>query len=164
MRVYRAVAWIGWFALLVLAGCGGGAATATPTVPPSPTPVPTATANALQGRDCGTIQVRANQVTDAAAAQQVTDCFWQAYQQCATAGRTTLAETVTGVDTVTRRIFTADGAGGTCRIREDIEFRIVPAAPTTRTNTCTGVTRAPDGRLQFQACGDDGNPVVPPSA
>ena len=161
MRAYRAVSWIGWFVLLALVGCGG-AATATPTVPPSPTPA--STAAAAQARDCGTIQVRANQVTDAAAAQQATDCFWQAYQQCATAGRTTLAETVTGVDTVTRRIFTADGTSGTCRIREDIEFRVVPAAPTTRTNTCTGVTRATDGKVQFQACGDDGNPVVPPSA
>lgn len=160
MRAYRAVSWIGGFVLVALVGCGG-AATATPRVPPSPTPA--STAATAQARDCGTIQVRANQVTDAAAVQQATDCFWQAYQQCATVGRTTLAETVTGVDTVTRRIFTADGTSGTCRIGEDIEFRVVPAAPTTRSNTCTSVTRATDGKLQFQACGDDGNPVVPPS-
>jgi hypothetical protein len=160
MRAYCAVVGIVWIAIVALVGCGGAA---TPTVPP-PTPVPTATANPARGQDCGTIQVRINQVTDAATARQAADCFWQAYQQCATVGRTTLAETQTGVDTVTRRIFTADGTGGACRIREDIEFRVVPAAPTTRTNLCSGVTRATDGRLQFQACGDDGNPVVPPSS
>jgi hypothetical protein len=161
MRACRGVVWIIGLMIVALVGCGGSA-TATPSLPASPTVV-SATANTPRGQDCGAIEVRANQVADAAAARQATDCFWRAYQQCATAGRTTIAETVTGVDTVTRRIFTADGTGGACRIQEDIEFRVVPAAPTTRTNTCTGVTRMADGRLQFQACGDDGNPVVPPT-
>jgi hypothetical protein len=160
MRAYHAIACLIWFPVLALAGCGGGAR-ATPVPPPSPAPAPTATGVTPRAQDCGTIEIRANQVTDAPAARQATDCFWQAYQQCATVGRATLAEAVTGIDTVTRRIFTADGAGGTCHLREDIEFRVVPAAPSARTNMCTGVTRSADGRLQFLACGDDANPIVP---
>ena len=74
MRAYRAVSCIVWFIVVALVGCGGDA-TATPTVPSSPTPVSTATASSVRGQDCGTIQVRSNQVTDAAAAQQATDCF-----------------------------------------------------------------------------------------
>jgi hypothetical protein len=161
MRAYRVIVCLVWLPVLALAGCGGGArATAVP--PPSPTPAPTATRAAARAQDCGTIEIRVNQVTDAPAARLATDCFWQAYQQCATVGQATLAEVVTGIDTVTRRIFTADGAGGTCHLREDIEFRVVPAAPSSRMNMCTGVMRSADGRLQFLACGDDGNPVVPP--
>jgi hypothetical protein len=159
MRAYRVIACLIWLPILALAGCGGGARATS--VPP-PTTAPTATVATARAQDCGTIEIRVNQVTDAPAAQQATDCFWQAYQQCAAVGQATLAEAVTGVDTVTRRIFTADGAGGTCHLREEIEFRVVPAAPTARTNTCTGLMRSADGRLQFLACGDDGNPVVPP--
>jgi hypothetical protein len=162
MRPFRALSCFGWLIVPLLVGCGGGA-TATP-VPPSPTPAPTVTTSAARGQDCGTVEVRANRVANAAATQQATDCFWRAYQQCATAGRTTLTEVQTGVDTITRRIFSIEGAGANCPIREDVETRVVPAAPRARTNTCAGVMRRADGSLQFQACGDDGNPVVPPSA
>jgi hypothetical protein len=160
MRAFDQVPRLGWLIVILLVGCGG---TATP-VPPSPTPAPTATAGAARGQDCGTVDVRANQVADGAAAQRATDCFWRAYQACATAGGTTLTEVQRGVDTVTRRIFTIESGGATCPIREDVEFRVVPAAPRARTNMCAGVTRGADGTLQFQACGDDGSPGVPPSS
>ena len=162
MRAYGAVMSIAGLIVLALAGCGGKT---TPTpLPPTAAPTATTSVSAPRGQDCGAIQIRANQVADVAVTQRATDCFWQAFQQCATVGRATLAVTQTGVDTVTRQVFTLDGSGGTCRIQEDREFRVVPGAPMTKTYICAGLTRAANGALQFQACGDDGNPIIPPPA
>lgn len=131
-------------------------ATRTPASVPQPLP--------SRGQNCGTIQTRGPQVVDTLTAQQVADCFWQAYQRCSAGSAATLTVTEMGVDTFRTRVFTLDGSGSGCTIQEMTEFRVIPRGTTTATAICASLMRDPNGALHFRACGSDGDVIIPLSA
>ena len=142
---------LGLFVLVIgvgLSACGSnstGSGGSTPTAAP-------------QAQTCGTIQTKPNgDLLNASSAQQATNCFWQAFQQCQVAS---LIYTATGVDTVTTHTFTIQKNGGHCSVVDMVKHQVIPSPPIAKTDTCSSVTQKADG-LHFAACGSDGNIVVP---
>lgn len=112
-------------------------------------------------QNCGTVVVRANSTPTGTTATQAENCFYQAYQHCASA---TLTVNEMGVDAGTDRTFTTVSRSGGCAISESVTTYVVPRGqnPTT-TYTCTGLSQQSDG-LHFSSCGADGNIFVPAPA
>lgn len=122
-------------------------------------PTTQATHLPAQVQKCGTVEGSARlevPVTDSGA-QQVEDCFWQAFQHCRPA---TLVFIMTSVDTALIRTFTIRNNQGTCSITDAKQLRVVPNKPSAaRTYSCTGLVQQP-GDLRFFSCGEDGDVVV----
>ena len=111
-------------------------------------------------KNCGTVaglgrlEVPVNDTIGA----QAESCFWRAFQHCQPA---TLVFLVGGIDTSLIRTFVIHKNRGRCSITDARQFRIVPRPPSpAQVFTCAGLTKLP-GALRFNACGKDGNVVVP---
>jgi hypothetical protein len=92
-------------------------------------------------------------------AQQVVNCFWQAYQHCRPA---TLVFITTSLDTALMHTFTIQNNQGTCSISDARQLRVMPnQLSAVKTFTCTGLVQQQG--LRFLSCGEDGNVFVPES-
>jgi hypothetical protein len=134
----------------LLAACGSNGTT---TESSGPTPPP-------QTQSCGTLHVLNNTLapTDQPHAQQVENCFWQAYRQCRPA---TLIFSASSVDAGTIHTFSLKSVNGTCAITDAVQHFIAPRPPqTTGTYTCGSVTLQSDG-LHISSCGDLGTVTIP---
>jgi hypothetical protein len=111
-------------------------------------------------KKCGTVQGFARlevPVIDSVAAP-VENCFVQAFRVCRPA---TLVYTLGSVDTVLMRTFTIHNNHGKCSITDAKQFRVVPRPLSpAQIFTCSGLTKLPNA-LRFNACGKDGNVVLP---
>lgn len=144
--------------LLLLAACGTQVTGTTsgssgPTVTPNTTPTTTA-------QNCGAVHTMHLLIVpaDENKARTVEDCFWQAYRLCHAA---TLTYVQSSVDTSKIHTFMLKGRSNQCIISDALENQVAPRAPKPIGNyTCAGLTQKNDG-LYFNACGSDGNIVVP---
>lgn len=115
----------------------------------------------VQVQKCGIVQGLARLEVPVAdnGAQQVENCFWQAYQHCNPA---TLEFITTSVDTALIRTFTIHDNQGTCSITDARQLRVMPnQLSAVKTFTCTGMVQQQG--LRFLSCGEDGNVFVPGS-
>jgi hypothetical protein len=151
--------------------------TATQGAPPSPTPAPVTPVAGTAGiatvvpgsvgaggppaQGCGMVRMQGPTTVGGPAALQAEECFWQAYQQCRTAG-TELLVTQMGVDTLTTRGFRLDNTRGGCTIRVTEEVRLIPRGQTAKAYPCASLTREANGALHFLSCGNGGDLIVPP--
>lgn len=147
-----------WAALLVilvpaLASCGGALPTLTVPTPADP--------------QCGTVEARDGIAVDGVAAIRTQACFWQAYQQCAVAGRQLAVRDVSaqggGYTVTTMFLFTVGSANGVCAITSEggvqrtghdaagTPFAAVGSYPISG-RTCTGMTRDTGGGLHLSGC------------
>jgi hypothetical protein len=112
-----------------------------------------------QVQKCGVVQGLGSlklQPSDTGA-EQVENCFWQAFQHCHPA---TLFFIRSGVGAVLTFTFTIHNVNGTCSISYMKQQRVVPNPPSAaRTSTCTGLVKQVRA-LRFTACGQDGDVVV----
>jgi hypothetical protein len=146
--------------LLLLAACGTRVTGTTsgsggPTVTPGATATSTTTA-----QNCGAVHTMHLLIVpaDENKARTVEDCFWQAYQLCHAA---TLTYVQSSVDTSKIHTFTLKSQSNQCIISDALQNQVAPRAPRPIGNyTCAGLTQKNDG-LYFNACGSDGNIVVP---
>ena len=137
-----------------LAACGSNTTTAGGG---QPTPTPTRLAQTV---DCGKIQSRANGIapSDKAAAQQATQCFYQAYQKCQPA---TLVFSSFGVDAGVINNLAVKNANGSCAVSDGWQHYIAPHPPAgTITYSCASMNMQTDG-LHIETCGDAGTIVIP---
>jgi len=128
-----------------LAACGSATLSS-----PTPTPTPKA---------CGTVAMLiTGRLIDQAAAEQVENCFWQAYQHCQAAS---MQVTTMGIDAGTIRIFTVESRGASCQVTDMVHTYVAPnhTGPV-MIYPCSGVTQQAVGLL-IAGCGNDGNVVVP---
>jgi hypothetical protein len=123
-------------------------------------PPPARTQVQTRGKNCGTVTgLRGLEVpTDDSIGVQAESCFWRAFQLCQPA---TLVFLSGNIDTTFLRTFTIHNDRMRCSITDAKQFRIVPR-PLSQAQvfTCAGLTKLP-GALQFNACGKDGNVVLP---
>jgi len=136
----------------------------TPTMAPRLSP-------SEQTATCGTIGVRENNAIDQVAARAAEDCFWQAYQQCATAGNAGLS-----VRTMIREMnsdhfqvstFTLAYTNDQCAIQAYFaEGNMVQNAAGTplpafgthiETGTCGSLSQDTSGRLHLNGCSLSGH-------
>ena len=90
-------------------------------------------------------------------AEQVENCFWQAFQHCHPA---TLVFITSSPGMTLTRTFTISNNNGTCSVSDARQQRIASNPPSPAgTYTCAGLTQKP-GELFFSACGQDGDVVV----
>lgn len=106
-------------------------------------------------RACGIVQGSGRlqvEPTDMGA-EQVEQCFWQAFQHCQPA---TLIFTIKDLNTTLTRTFTLHNAHGACVISDARqETTAGQPHPSPTIYTCAGLTRQPHA-LVFTACGQDG--------
>ena len=90
--------------------------------------------------------------------QQVSQCFWNAFQQCQPA---TLRFVVTGTTTETTRTFTIEQGTQSCSVSDTVQTG-TSAEPDTATNvySCTNVVNSTTEML-ISSCGADGNITIP---
>jgi len=138
-------------------------ATATPT-PQPPQPIIPATlpdSNAVQGADCGQIEMVGKGLVDDPRNAPALDCFWRAYQQCPAAGKAQLFVYQRFFETSNNRFFRLNGTTGSCVLTEEIQaFGLMANTPRTSTETCTDLTQD-SGGLHFLGCGSDGDFTIP---
>ncbi len=91
--------------------------------------------------------------------QQVTNCFWQAYQQCQP---TTMQLTFMGVDAGVRHTFTIQKKGSDCAITDSAQNYNVSVKLTSkpRVSACSSMAMQSDG-LHITACGNEGTFIIP---
>lgn len=94
--------------------------------------------------------------------QQVTNCFWQAYQQCQPA---IMQVTLMGVDAGVEHTFTIQKKGSTCSITDNaqnynvsIKLKAKPVV-----SGCSSMAMQSDGLL-ITGCGDEGSFIIPTSS
>lgn len=94
--------------------------------------------------------------------QQVTNCFWQAYQQCQAA---TMQVTLMGVDAGVQHTFTLQKKGSGCAVTDSaLNYNVVvklKAKPVV--SACSGMAMQADG-LHITGCGNQGTFVIPTSS
>ena len=130
-------------------GSGGSAQTCFQVAGPTPLPQP-------GSQDCGSVSVLGGHVTSAGA-QQVENCFYQAYQQCSPA---TMVASLSGVDAGTRHSFSLSNG---CVISDSAQNFVAPRPPGPATVvTCAGLSNTGSGLL-FSSCGSYGDVFVPAS-
>jgi len=160
-RVFIRTAILVLFLSISIAACGpagfaqGVGATARATTSLTPT------GSASGGPNCGTIVEGPNgTLLHAGNAQQVGNCFWQAFRHCSSAY---MNFTTGGVDTIMTRIFGLHRKNTGCTITDTVQFRVVPN-PTGHkaVYTCLYIQNMRHG-LRFTNCGADGTVVVPTS-
>jgi hypothetical protein len=133
---------------------------ATPT-PQQVVPSPLSQPSAVQGSDCGRIEMVGNGLVDTPNNAPALDCFWQAYQGCATIGNAQLLVHQRFFETSNNRIFRLDGTGGTCVISEERQaYGLMANTPQISMFTCSGITHDTSG-LHIVGCGSDGDFTIP---
>ena len=164
LRTTSAVVTIGLLIALLsigLAACGYSSASISSTLSQAQVAQPQAqTQVQTKVKNCGTVaglgflKVPVDD-TGAAAAES---CFWRAFQHCQPA---TLVFIMSSIDTSLIRTFTIHNNRRRCLITDARQFRVLPRPPSpAQVFTCAGLTKLP-GALRFNACGKDGNVVVP---
>lgn len=155
----------------------GGAGTITPTPPasafatglnPQPTatgqaalPTPLSQPSAVQGTDCGRVEMVGKGLFDDPRNAAALDCFWQAYQACAAVGNAQLFVDQRFFETSANRIFRLDGTSGTCAVSEELRaYGLMANTPQISMFPCTGLTRD-SGGLHILACDSDGDFTIP---
>jgi hypothetical protein len=147
-----------------LAACGyqGSNPGSSPSTQPqaqvthSPTQV---TPSQTQVQKCGIVQGLGSleAPVGVTGAEQVENCFWQAFQHCHPA---TLVFITSSPGMTLTRTFTIHNNNGTCSVSDAMQQRIASNPPSPAgTYTCAGLTQQP-GELLFSACGQDGDVVV----
>jgi hypothetical protein len=144
-----------------LAACGYGDASVSATLSQAQVAQPQArTQLQTKVKNCGTVaglgrlEVPVNDTIGA----QAESCFWQAFQRCQPAMLTFI---MSSIDTSLIRTFVIHKNRGRCSITDARQFRVVPRPPSpAQVFTCAGLTKLP-GALRFNACGKDGNVVLP---
>lgn len=145
--------------LLLLAACGTQV-TGTTSGSSGPAVTPSTTPTATTAQNCGAVHTMHLLIVpaDENKARTVEDCFWQAYQLCHAA---TLTYVQSSVDTSKIHTFVLKSQSNQCIINDALQSQVAPRAPKPIGNyTCAGLTQKNDG-LYFNACGSDGNIVVP---
>jgi uncharacterized iron-regulated membrane protein len=144
-----------------LAACGYGGISISSMVsqaqiaqPQARTQVQTKIKNCGTVAGLGRLEVPVND-TGATAAES---CFWRAFQNCQPA---MLAFIMSSIDTSLIRTFVIHKNRARCSITDARQFRVVPRPLSpAQVFTCAGLTKLP-GALRFNACGKDGNVVLP---
>lgn len=142
--------------LLLLAACGTQV-TGTTSGSGGPTATATSTTTA---QNCGAVHTMHLLIVpaDENKARTVEDCFWQAYQLCHAA---TMTYVQSSVDTSKIHTFSLKSQSNQCFISDALQNQVAPRTPQPIGNyTCAGLTQKNDG-LHFNACGSDGNIIVP---
>lgn len=144
---------------------------ATPTVSSTPTAGSTPKArntpppSSSSPTACGTITISQGttsgmnpQSMQQSDPQQVSQCFWSAFQQCQPA---TLRFVVIGTTTGTTRTFTIEQGTRSCNVSDTVQAG-ASAGPVTPTNVypCTNVVNSTT-ELLISSCGADGNITIP---
>lgn len=171
-----------------LIGCGASPATSpppTPTKPPlaslSPSPftprsteTPVTTAGPPTAlipvssppvAGCGTVELRSGHLADEAAARNAIECFWLAYQRCATGRDTQLVVTLVGGAEISQSVYTLAQAGTSCSIQFMSGIR--PSDPQstagggTARGQCMSAAYDQSGVLHLTGC-TFGNIDIPP--
>jgi hypothetical protein len=143
--------------LLLLAACG---TRVTGTTSGSGGPTTATATSTTTAQNCGAVHTMHLLVVpaDENKARTVEDCFWRAYQLCHPASLTYVQSSV---DTSKIRTFTLKSQSNQCIIGDALQNQVAPRAPQPIGNyTCAGLTQKHDG-LYFNACGSDGNIVIP---
>jgi len=164
LRTTAAIVNIGLLIALLsigLAACSNSSASISSTLsqaqvaqPQAPIQVQTKMKNCGTVASLGRLEVPVNDTIGA----QAESCFWRAFQHCQPA---TLAFIMSSIDTSLIRTFTIHNNQGKCSITDARQFRIVPRPPSqAQVFTCAGLTKLA-GALRFNACGKDGNVVLP---
>lgn len=147
------------FLLVFLAACGANGSTTTGSGSTNPGTTATAT-KVPTTQNCGVVHsMRLNIVpADTKLAKGVENCFWQAYQQCHPAK---MLYAQNDLDAGSIHNFSLKSQNGTCIITDALQHFVAPRPPqAVATYTCAGLTQQSDG-LHFQACGSEGNILVP---
>jgi hypothetical protein len=146
---------------VALTACGYSSASISSKLFPAQVPPPQAqTQVQTRVKNCGTVTgLRRLEVpTNDPLGTQAESCFWRAFQHCQPA---TLVFLSGNIDTTFKRTFTIHNTRVRCSITDAKQFRIVPRPLSpAQVFTCAGLTKLP-GALQFNACGKDGNVVLP---
>lgn len=119
------------------------------------------TASAGSAKDCGQVSVAGPGVQNSTQAQQAENCFYQAYQNCASA---TLEAHFMGVDAgADHKLETASGTSG-CTVKDTVTHYVVPSniTPTPQVYTCTSLKQT-STTLVLSNCGDLGTVTIPAS-
>ena len=132
----------------------GSTSKAHNTPPPSSSPTTCGTITISQGTTGG-MSPQSMQQSDP---QQVSQCFWNAFQQCQPA---TLRFVVTGTTTETTRTFTIEQGTQSCSVSDTVQTG-TSAEPDTATNvySCANVVNSTTEML-ISSCGADGNITIP---
>lgn len=148
------------FLLTLLAACGTNSGGTTTGSGPGGSGATATATKAPTTQNCGIVHsMRLNIIpSDATLAKGVENCFWQAYQQCHPA-KLTYAQNE--LDTGAIHTFSLKSVNGSCVITDDLQRFIAPHPPKAAGSyTCAGLAQQSDG-LHFQACGNEGNILVP---
>jgi len=117
--------------------------------------------DATQGTDCGRVEMVGTGLIDNPGNAPAFDCFWQAYQGCATVRAAQLFVYQRFFETSNNRIFRLDSATGSCVLTEDLQaYGLMANTPQTSMLTCTGLARD-SGGLHALGCGSDGDFTIP---
>lgn len=135
--------------ITALGGSGGSAQTCFQVLGQAPP----------SSQQCGTVSTLNDHVTSSGA-QQVENCFSQAYQQCSPA---TLEYDDHGIDNGTHYTFSLQSNGSACAITEDVRgySAVLPFPPgPPELGTCAGLSGTQFGLL-FTSCEGGENVLVP---
>jgi hypothetical protein len=131
----------------------------TPTVHSTPSPSPSSpttcgTITIHQGTTQGMNPMSAQQPDP----QQITQCFWSAFQQCHPA---TLRFVMIGTATEATRVFTIEQSTQHCSVSDTVQ-KGTSSQPASTTNVypCTSVANS-DTALYISSCGADGSIIIP---
>ncbi len=92
--------------------------------------------------------------------QEVTNCFWQAYQHCQAAS---MQLTFMGVDAGVQHLFTIQKQGSTCALTDGAQSYNIGMHSTPTTFACTSVAMGWDG-MHITGCKNEGTFVIPTTA